>query len=127
MRKAIVPARRRIVVSVFALIVCLWATAKIAAPSRPQDTSESAGSESVVKEVFMVPTRDGVLLKTILFHLASAKPPGPVVLLRTPCDQERHAAPARRFAAAGYYAVTQDSDEHFGSGGSFSFLRRGTG
>ena len=121
MRKVIVPARRKIVLSVFALTVCLWATAKIAAPSRPQNTSESAGLESVVKEVFMVPTRDGVLLKTILFHLTSAKPPGPVVLLRTPYNQEHNEAAARRFAAAGYYAVTQDCRGRFGSGGSFGF------
>ena len=69
----------------------------------------------------MVPTRDGVLLKTILFHLASVKPPGPVVLLRTPYNQEHNEAAARRFAAAGYYAVTQDCRGRFGSGGSFGF------
>src|SRR5689334_11102688 len=78
-----------------------------------QPLTDGASPESVVKEVYTVPTRDGFPLKTIVFHLPSVQAPGPAVLLRTPYNQERNEADARRFAAAGYYAITQDCRGRF--------------
>jgi len=105
-----------------ALTVGLCAAAMLTAqPPVQNPVAEGRGPKSAVKEVFMVPMRDGVVLKTILFRLPSAKGPGPVVLLRTPYNQEGYESQARRFAAAGYYAVTQDCRGRFGSGGSFVF------
>lgn len=115
------------ILTILALGVCLWNArlwnaTRLAAHSAAQGAAAgNTGTEAVVKEVFSVPTRDGVALKTILFHLPSTKGPGPVVLLRTPYNQERYEAQARQFAAAGYYAVTQDCRGRFGSGGSFGF------
>jgi predicted acyl esterase len=67
----------------------------------------------------MVPTRDGMLLNTTLFHLPALKEPGPVLLLRCPLNQARYELQARQFAQAGYYTVTQDFRGRFGSTGSY--------
>ena len=108
--------------SVLSAALCLLSFASRGGPSQKPNSSVDTGDPAlVVKEVFMVPTRDGVLLKTILFRLPSVKGPGPVVLLRTPLNQERYEAQARPFAAAGYYAVTQDSRGRFGSQGKYPF------
>jgi len=108
--------------AVLSIALYLPSAANVAAPSQSAKLSVATGDPaSVVKEVFMIPTRDGMLLKTILFRLPSVKGPGPVVLLRAPLNQERYEAQARPFAAAGYYAVTQDSRGRFGSEGKYPF------
>src|SRR5205814_7036164 len=85
--------------AVLSMALYLPSAANVAAPSQSVNSSVATGDPaSVVKEVFMVPTRDGVLLKTILFRLPSVKGPGPVVLLRAPLNQERYEAQARPFA-----------------------------
>ncbi len=95
------------------------------------------GNSAVDRTIEMVPMRDGIRLKTILFRCAaSGNEPGPTatpdgkqairaatVLLRTPYNQDQPSIreQAERFARAGYVAITQDCRGRFGSDGQFVF------
>ena len=70
------------------------------------------------QETFPVPMRDGVRLVTDVYG-AEAGVRKPVLLLRTPYDKKGGAAPARRYAAAGYVAVVQDARGAFASEGRY--------
>jgi uncharacterized protein len=95
------------------------------------------GNAAVDRTIEMVPMRDGIRLRTIIFHCtASGNEPGPTatpdgkqavraptVLLRTPYNQDQPSLreQAERFARAGYVAITQDCRGRFGSEGQFVF------
>jgi predicted acyl esterase len=93
----------------------------VAALGAAQSSSDhTEGPAQVLKEPHFAPTRDGVKLKTTIFRLVSVNR-GPVLLLRTPYNQQNNEAQARRFAESGYIAVTQDCRGRFGSEGGFVF------
>ena len=73
----------------------------------------------VIKETVMVPMRDGVRLDTNIFRKNGTSGPMPVLLLRTPYNQEKYEAQAKKIAVAGYIAVMQDSRGRFGSEGEW--------
>jgi predicted acyl esterase len=69
----------------------------------------------------MVPMRDGVRLKTLVYHPPGSEPKWPALLLRIPYNQPQFEAQARRLAAAGYVALMQFCRGRMGSEGSFVF------
>ena len=78
-------------------------------------------AEPTPRQVVMVPLRDGVRLKTNIFFTGAADEAKPVLLLRTPYNQETYNGQAQRCAEAGFVAVTQDCRGRFGSEGQFVF------
>ncbi len=98
----------------------LLAVQTVTPPSARADAHTAVvGEEAITKESFLVPMRDGVMLEVNLYRSPEITEPSPVLLLRTPYDQEYFEPHARRVAAAGYIAVTQDCRGRYGSGGEF--------
>src|SRR5690348_16254888 len=64
-------------------------------------------ADEVRPETVMVPMRDGVRLKTLVYHPPGPEPKRPVLLLRIPYNQPHFAAQAQRLAGAGYVAAMQ--------------------
>jgi len=83
---------------------------------------EQSEIELIKKESVLVPMRDGVRLETNIYRNPNTTDPLPVLILRTPYDQEGFEREARLFAAAGYVAMTQDSRGRFGSQGAYPML-----
>jgi uncharacterized protein len=131
-------------VSIFAAVIVV--TVLAVARTTSLSAADRADRPPVERTTEMVPMRDGVLLKTIVFHPPASreapteasrshraetlKPPGthqlghlPIVLLRTPYNQDQPSfrGQAERFARAGYVAITQDCRGRFGSQGQFGF------
>jgi predicted acyl esterase len=74
-------------------------------------------AEPATTHVVMVPLRDGVRLKTSVFFAGGVEESRPILLLRTPYNQESYAVQAQRLVEAGYTAVTQDCRGRYGSEG----------
>ena len=108
------------------LVACLVHSGgiEVSATAKTEKSDPATASNTDVKQtVAMVPMRDGVRLKTIIFQLAGQTGPAPVVLVRTPYnqDQPNFRKTAERFARAGYVSLTQDCRGRFGSEGQFVF------
>jgi predicted acyl esterase len=100
----------------------VWASLVLALCPVAQ-AAEPANEPRVERSVEMVPLRDGVRLKTIRYQAAGGPDRRPALLLRTPYNQDQKGLQdqARRLAAAGYAALTQDCRGRFGSEGQFVF------
>jgi putative CocE/NonD family hydrolase len=109
-------ARASATLAAAGFVICACIASRIAGQS-----AQTGSPDAAIKEVFMVPMRDGVTLKTIVYHLPSVTGRNPAAFLRTPYNQDKYEKQARQIAAAGYYAVTQDSRGRFGSNGTFPF------
>ena len=80
----------------------------------------ASGQNEISRQSVPVPMRDGVMLETNLYRDSGIPGPMPVLMLRTPYDQEYFEPHARRIAGTGYIAITQDCRGRHGSGGEFS-------
>ena len=76
--------------------------------------------DEVLKESTFVPMRDGIRLDTNIFRPPNAAEPLPALFARIPYSQDGFEPEARRMAAAGYVAITQDSRGRYGSEGVYS-------
>ena len=76
--------------------------------------------DEVEVEILAMPTRDGTRLQTRIYRTRTATAPGPVLLLKTAYGSQGFDQQARRIAARGYVAVTQDSSGRNGSEGEFN-------
>ena len=103
-------SRQRILSAILAIAI-----APVGAAAKKPAIEET----KILKESVMVPMREGVQLDTNIFRRADTKGALPVLLLRTPYQQEKYEAQARQVAAGGYIAVTQDSRGRFGSEGEW--------
>jgi hypothetical protein len=78
-----------------------------------------------VERDLAVPMRDGVALRTHVFHPAGAAGPLPVVLIRQPYGRDDHPSMHARgayWARKGYRCVVQDVRGKYGSGGRWEPL-----
>lgn len=90
------------------LVIIAWVPVSMAAPA-----------DLVVMKPAMVPMRDGTRLATNIYRIAGETGPAPVLLLKTGYGRTGFDDQARRIAARGYVAVTQDSSGRFGSEGEY--------
>lgn len=83
---------------------------------------EQSEIELIEKTSTLVPMRDGVHLETNIYRDPNIIDSLPVLIIRTPYNQEGFDRDARLFAAAGYVAMTQDSRGQYGSEGAYPML-----
>ena len=76
--------------------------------------------EDISVEIRDMPTRDGTRLRTRIYRQRGTTTPLPVLLLKTAYGTAGFDQQARRIAARGYIAVTQDSSGRNGSEGEFN-------
>lgn len=76
--------------------------------------------KDVLKENVLVPMRDGIKLQTSIFRPPNSTEPMPVLLMKIPYNKNGYEPEARRMAAGGYIAITQDSRGRYGSEGVYS-------
>ncbi len=114
--------RRFRIAAALATLALLWPRAG-AGQTQPPIAPPAAQNEFTIERGVMVPMRDGVRLATNLFRPTLPGPRFPVILIRTPYNQEAMpfvTEPAKFFAGQGYLVVTQDIRGKFQSNGEFA-------
>ncbi|MEE3373262.1 MAG: CocE/NonD family hydrolase [Planctomycetota bacterium] len=81
---------------------------------------QAQSQEQISVEVEAMPTRDGTRLRTRIYRQVGVTTPLPVLFLKTAYGTAGFDRQARRIAARGYVAVTQDSSGRNGSEGEFN-------
>ncbi len=93
------------------------------AQAQPPIAPPAAKNDFTIERGVMVPMRDGVRLATNLYRPTLPGPRFPIILIRTPYNQEAMPfviEPAKFFAGQGYLVVTQDIRGKFQSEGEFA-------
>ena len=83
-------------------------------------THTAISQDNISVDIEAMPTRDGTRLRTRIYRQRGITTPLPVLLLKTAYGTAGFEQQARRIAARGYVAVTQDSSGRNGSEGEFN-------
>jgi putative CocE/NonD family hydrolase len=100
--------------------------AALAATPRPTLLAQQPADSAHTRSEAMIPMRDGVKLRVVIFTPRSAAAPLPILLQRTPYNADGAAGTARRareLGLDGYIIVFGDIRGRFGSEGTFDMNR----